>query len=299
MKDIVSSLLHRRLDFLSHEARTDALLPWVISVMMFLSCLAVAASLSVHSGLAQWSEGLESRVSIQVLSADVDENERLSEDALKMLLATPGIRSASIVASQEVLDLVSPWLGDVSNIAGLPLPTLIDVELANAGAVDLSALSIRLSAISDSIKLDNHQAWMRQLLDFATMIKWAAAGIVLLILMSTIAIVIFGCRAGLATHRISIEIMHQLGAEDSLIAREFDQRYLMHGLKGGVAGLVLALTVLYVSASFVADLGQGMLASVAPSGQVLAALIGLPVVAAVITMLTARITVRRSLLDML
>ncbi len=292
-------LFRERLDFLPKEGRTDALLPWVIAVMMFLTCLSVAATMSIQSGLASWSQGLAARISVQIIQADDAARIRDSEAALKMLRATPGIASADEIDREAILDMISPWLGNAANISGLPVPVLIDVKLDNPGSVDLDALSIRLNATAAGAKLDNHQAWMHRVLNFAGIVKWGAIGIILMVLLSTVAIVIFGCRAGLATHHESISIMHLMGAEDALIAREFDYRYLWHGLKGGLFGLFTALMVLYGTVSLLQKMGQGLLSSLSPESHVLATLLLLPAITAFITMMTARITVRRALLEML
>ena len=287
------------LNFLPQEARTDALLPWVISVMLFLTCLSVAASMTIQSGLANWSKGLAARVSVQIIQAQDAARDRDTEATLKMLRATPGIASVQIIPRTTVIDMVSPWLGDTTAVDSLPMPVLIDVELENPGSVDLEALSIRLEAAAPGAKMDNHQAWMRRVLNFAGVIEWGAVGIIVMVLLSTIAIVIFGCRAGLATHRESISIMHLMGAEDAMIAREFDRRYLWHGLKGGLIGLFMGLVVLYGTVTLLQKMGQGLLTSLTPEGHVLATLLLLPVIAGLVTMTTARITVRRALLEML
>lgn len=289
----------RTLQFLPKQHQREGLLPWVIGVMLFLCTLALVSGLALGRGLDRWSEGLSSNLTVQIVVEDAVEREHQTERALTLLRATPGVTSAYVLAESEVLDLLSPWLGDVPFDAGLPLPTLIDVSLSAPDAVHVAGLKSRLVATAPGAQVDDHQEWMTQVLDLAATIQLVLMGIVLMVVMSTIAIVIFGCRAGLATHRESIEIMHLMGAEDSMISKAFDERYLGHGLKGGLVGVLLAAGTLYLIAHLAKQMGQGLVTATLPEPGNLMWLALLPVFSAVLTMFTARVTVRRALAQLM
>lgn len=289
----------RTLQFLPRQNQREGLLPWVIGVMLFLCTLALVSGLALGRGLDRWSEGLSSNLTVQIVVEDAVEREHQTERALTLLRATPGVTSAYVLAESEVLDLLSPWLGDVPFDAGLPLPTLIDVSLSAPDAVHVAGLKSRLVATAPGAQVDDHQEWMTQVLDLAATIQLVLMGIVLMVVMSTIAIVIFGCRAGLATHRESIEIMHLMGAEDSMISKAFDERYLGHGLKGGLVGVLLAAGTLYLIAHLAKQMGQGLVTATLPEPGNLMWLALLPVFSAVLTMFTARVTVRRALAQLM
>lgn len=289
----------RTLQFLPRQNQREGLLPWVIGVMLFLCTLALVSGLALGRGLDRWSEGLSSNLTVQIVVEDAVEREHQTERALTLLRATPGVTSAYVLAESEVLDLLSPWLGDVPFDAGLPLPTLIDVSLSAPDAVHVAGLKSRLVATAPGAQVDDHQEWMTQVLDLAATIQLVLMGIVLMVVMSTIAIVIFGCRAGLATHRESIEIMHLMGAEDSMISKAFDERYLGHGLKGGLVGVLLAAGTLYLIVHLAKQMGQGLVTATLPEPGNLMWLALLPVFSAVLTMFTARVTVRRALAQLM
>ncbi|WCL54958.1 cell division protein FtsX [Gimibacter soli] len=284
--------------FLPKDQAGDGLLPWVIGVMLFLTGLATAMGLALGQGLDRWSEGLATTLTVQIVDADAAVRARQTEDALKMLRATPGVTKAEVMADADVMALISPWLGDLPIDAGLPVPTLIHVELDKAGAVNTAGLAERLRATAKGARLDDHQAWMASILELVTALRLLLVGIVVLIVLSTVAIVIFGCRAGLATHRDSIEIMHMMGAEDSMIASAFDRRYLLHGLVGGLGGIIMAILVILALLHLAEEMGQGLLTASLPGSGVLWWLLLLPVIAGAVTMGTARITVRRALLEL-
>lgn len=289
----------RTLQFLPNAKDREGLLPWVIGVMLFLCTLAVASAFAINSGVARWSSGLTSNITVQIIVADETARTQQTEAALRLLEATPGIVSAEILASSDVMALVSPWLGDLPLDAGLPVPNLIDVTLAPTSNINMQALGERLQATASGAVIDDHQAWLSQILDLAAMIQVIMTAVVFMVILSTIAIVIFGCRAGLATHADSIEIMHLMGAEDRVICHAFDLKYLKHGIKGGILGVFLAGITLWLTSSIAADLGEGLVSSVLPSDNGNLWLLLLPLAAAGLTTITARLTVYRALQDMM
>lgn len=289
----------RTLQFLPKSKDREGLLPWVIGVMLFLCALSITSAVAIGTGIDRWSRDLASNVTVQVIVADANERERQTDAALTLLRATPGVADATLLASADVMALVSPWLGDMPMDASLPLPNLIDVALDRSIEMDMSALSERLQATAPDARLDDHQAWLSQILDLASVLQLVLSAVVAMVILSTIAIVIFGCRAGLATHAEPIAIMHLMGAEDSVICRAFDLRYLAHGIKGGIFGIAFAAITLWTVSSMASELGEGLVSSLAPESGLSLWLLVLPLVAAILTMTTARLTVRNALRDMM
>ena len=289
----------RTLQFLPNSKDREGLLPWVIGVMLFLCALSVASAVAIGTGVEQWSRDLASNVTVQVIVADADERSRQTDAALTLLRATPGVKQATLLASADVMALVSPWLGDMPIDASLPLPNLIDVALDGSTQINMQALDERLQATAPAARLDDHQAWLTQILELATVLQLVLTAVVAMVTLSTVAIVIFGCRAGLATHAEPIAIMHLMGAEDSVICRAFDLRYLAHGVKGGIFGIGFAVITLWTVSSMATELGEGLVSSLAPESSMSLWLLSLPLFAAILTMSTARLTVRSALRDMM
>ncbi len=287
------------LQFLPKSKDREGLLPWVIGVMLFLCALAIASAGAIGSGVERWSRDLASNITVQIVVADAAERQAQTDAALRLLRATPGVQSASVLASSEVMALVSPWLGDLPIDANLPIPALIDVALDGLTPVNTNALSERLAIAAPGAQLDDHQAWLGQIFNLASVVQIVLIAVVGMVVLSTVAIVIFGCRAGLATHAEPIAIMHLMGAEDSMICRAFDLRYLAHGIKGGLVGIAFALFTLWLISRMATELGQGLVSAFAPTTDFSAWLLLMPVFAALLTMTTARITVRRALKEMM
>jgi len=289
----------RTLQFLPKSKDREGLLPWVIGVMLFLCALSVTGAVAIGTGIERWSRDLASNVTVQIVVADAEERSRQTDAALTLLRATPGIDGATLLASADVMALVSPWLGDIPIDASLPMPNLIDVALDGTTQINMQALDERLRATAPDARLDDHQAWLSQILDLASVLQLVLSAVVAMVVLSTVAIVIFGCRAGLATHAEPIAIMHLMGADDAVICRAFDLRYLAHGIKGGIFGIAFAGITLWTVSSMATELGEGLVSSLAPENGFSLWLLALPAVAAILTMSTARLTVRSALRDMM
>lgn len=289
----------RTLQFLPKSGDREGLLPWVIGVMLFLCALSVSSALAIGSGIDRWSQGLASNVTVQVIVSDAAERDRQTDAVLRMLRATPGIKNAEVLASADVMALVSPWLGDLPIDAELPIPSLVDVALDGTTPVNMAALGERLQTVAPGARLDDHQAWLTQILDLASVIQIVLTAVVAMVVLSTVAIVIFGCRAGLATHAEPIAIMHLMGAEDTMICRAFDLRYLAHGVKGGIFGILFAVLTLWLVSGMATELGEGLVSAVTPDTSYSYWLLLMPVFAALLTMSTARLTVRSALREMM
>ncbi|GHF11714.1 hypothetical protein GCM10017044_01950 [Kordiimonas sediminis] len=267
--------------------------------MIFLCTLSFSLTSSLGAGLEKWSESLTNSLAIQIVTENEAERDSQTDAVMRMLEATPGIKGVSVAAQSDVLALLAPWLGDIPIGSGLPLPTLIDVELEDGNALNIEALRERLKATAPNASVDDHQEWMNRIIEFAAVLRIALTGVMFMVILSTIAIVIFGCRTSLATHRESIEIMHLIGAEDSMIARAFMDRYLVHGLLGGVGGVLLAGGLLLLLANIAEDIGQGLISASVPDLSIIGWLILIPLISGTLTMTTAFVTVRRALSKML
>jgi len=95
-------------------------------------------------------------------------------------------------------------------------------------------------------------------------------------------------------------VLHLIGARDGYIARQFERHALRLGLKGGVAGLALAILTLVGIAAAATQVGalddavRVLPALSAPAVEWVLLLL-LPIAAGLVAMLTARITVLRAL----
>jgi cell division transport system permease protein len=291
-------LADTHVSFLPRDGAASGILPWVIAVMVFLSGLALVGGLALHRAVGDWSSALARVITVQIAATDPADREFQTTAALDLLNRVPGIATVRRLDQEAIEALLEPWLGAGNISDDLPIPTMIEVTLSGVGSVDVKALHARLAQAAPDARIDDHQQWLGQLYKLARTVQIVAVAIIILVGLTTISIVVFATRAGMAAHRRVIEVVHLVGATDAVIATEFHRTFLRVGLKGslaGVAGVGLVLAALHLSSLNMADSFLPSLRPTLPEGL---ALVWLPLIAATLTMLTARITVLRTLAKM-
>lgn len=277
-------------------------LPWLIAFMVYLSILAMAGTLSLDSLADRWSSGLKGTLTVQVpplQSGKAALEEARLQSVLAVLKKTPGVARAEVLAEKRMLALLEPWLGAGAVAGDLPLPRLIDVELETGAALDVAALQQRLGAIAAGTLIDDHGVWLQRLLDLIQTVQGLAVAMLGLIGLATVGTVIFTTRTGLAIHQEAIEVLHLIGAHDTYIARQFASRALVLGIKGGLIGLIAALPTLWAIGYLAGSLQSQLLPDLSLPLTSWLIVLSLPLAVALVAMLTARLTVMKTLRKML
>ncbi|MGH7001613.1 MAG: cell division protein FtsX [Stellaceae bacterium] len=274
-------------------------LPALTLLMVFLAGLALAAVMDLERALARWDESLTGTLTVE-LPAPTTTNDKSLDAVLAVLHAAPGIKSATPIDRAATAKLIEPWLGAALSPADLELPRLIDVRLDPGGHADLAALRAKLAAAAQGATLDDHQLWLDSLARFARSAELTAVAILVLIGGVAVISVSFATRTGLAVHRDTIELLHLMGARDAYVARQFERQALRLALIGGAIGLALAaaaLLALSQAANAAAFLGDSvtLLPALHLRGWNWAVLAALPIVASLVAMATARLTVLTTL----
>ena len=191
--------------------------------------------------------------------------------------------------------LLVPWLGNPDLLKDLPLPAMIDVTVNPDARPDLDDLTARLTDAVPGATLDDHRVWLARLIGLGRTIAWTA--------MAILGV----CRRRHRRHGHLCDAHRHggasrgdrgaalIGATDDYIARQFATRAFTLAFKGGIGGLLLTIPAL---AAVVLETGRiegGFLADLYFPLYGWAACALLPVVAALIAMATARLTVHATL----
>ena len=278
------------------------ILPWIVGLMVYLATMTLAGALLVSGLATQWSAGLTGTLTIHIAATEDQTREALEaqvENAIRLALKTQGVATARSMPPDAVAALLAPWLGADAAVAELPLPGIIDVRLAEDGKIDITAFRRRLVAAIPAAGLDDHQLWRDRLVTFLRTIEAIAGVMVSLIGVTTVAVVVFATRSGLAVHGGAIEILHLIGARDEYIAGQFQSQALGLGLKGGVAGSVAGIGSLLGLAFAATDLDSELFPLFLFQLWHWPVLASVPLIAALIVRQTARRTVLRALHRML
>ena len=296
-------MLAHRSDLPLDRDALSRFLPWLIAFMVYLACLALAGMLTLGAVAKRWDAGVSGTLTVQIIPSEsptaAPKEARRIEAALEILRTTPGIAGAEVIGEDRIMALLEPWLGSIGGSGDLPLPRLIDVELKAGAEVDTAALSKRLRQAVPGATVDDHGVWLDKLVRLLRAVEILASLVLLLIGSATVGTVVFTTRTGLAIHQEAIEVLHLIGAQDSYVAKQFATRALILGLRGGIIGLVLAVPTLMGIGALAARMEAGLLPDFTLTPAHWAAMVCLPLAVALIAMLTARLTVMKTLAEML
>jgi cell division transport system permease protein len=276
-------------------------LPWIIAFMVFLATLTIAAALVVTTAVSSWSGGLAGTMTVQIPPAAGGdaETDAVVGAVVEILRDTPGIIQANAYDKEKSRALLDPWLGDADDSVDLPLPRLIDVRLREDTTIDVAALRARIHERAPDAAIDDHAQWLGNLGDLTRSIQVAATAVVTVIILAAILTVVYATRSGVAVHQGTIEVLHYVGARDGDIARQFAIQALLLGLLGGLIGFALAAFMLGVMSQAAPSMEITTLPSFALETRDWIALGAVPIAAALIATVTARLTVLRTLGRML
>ena len=274
-------------------------LPWLVAVMVYLAGLALVCAMMMNRAVAHWEQGLTGQLTIQVPRDEAAHPARAApaklERLIEMLRRTPGVCDAQEMTPDEIGRLLEPWLGTAARSANLPVPALIAVTLESRAEIDMDALAARVAEAMPGAVLDDHQAWLGRLRDLARSVQLVAALVVALVGGCAVMIVVFATRMGLSVHGHVIELLHLIGALDSYVARQFQAQALKLALRGGVFGLLAAVATVVLVERTLAGTKTMILPDISIRPLEISLLALLPVIIALIAMMTARLTVLRTL----
>ena len=273
-------------------------LPSLLAVMVYLAALAAIGALTARSFVGDWNDRLTGTLTVQVPPAAGGESREALDAVLRLLRVTPGVVAAEPLPPELASSLLEPWLG-TELVDSLPLPGLIDVRVDGAQPLDLAALRERLENAAPGTTLDDHGRWLADARSAARAVTVIATSVLAVVLVAAVLAVVFTVRTGLAVHRDEIEILHLIGAPNSYIARQFQWHTARLSVVGGLGGALLAVLSVLALRVILQDgaadpVGlelDDLLTLVRLSWSDWAILAAVPLLTAVIAMVTARVSV--------
>ena len=262
----------------------------VMAIMCYLASLSLGSALAVNRISENWTSDLAGQITVTVKPQRGVSVDQQVDDALAVLETTKGVLRARAASDGELKSLLTPYLGSNFDLDRLPVPKLIFVQIDTTNEPDFEVLQQRLTEASPGVLVDDHSRWNTQLQSFATGLASVGFAVLALTTIATIATVIYATRAGLLANRETIEVLHMVGAQDRFIAGEFQNHFWSLGLVAGFIGLIAAAITFYGFASLTETPTSLLTPDFSPSALELASLIAIPIVASIVSMLTARLT---------
>lgn len=304
VKARIGSLLGSDSAQLLPQARLTGPMPWVIAIMISLTVIAVAGGLALNRVAGNAQAEIEGGLTIQIVEAVASERERQAETVLAILRNREDVAEIRRVPDDEMAELLQTWLGEDASASengemAIPVPALIDVRLAGAVTPErLEQLRAELATRAPAARIDSQAGWLGPVFDAIRSLQWLAAGLVLLLMATSMAAVWLAARSALGSNRETIDVIHHLGGSDSQVAGIFQRSVAIDAFMGGMAGLALGVLAVGLLGRQFAALGSGLVSGggLGIWDWLLLALI--PVFGLLLAVLTARLTVLSALRKM-
>jgi len=257
----------------------------------------------IAAAASEWESDVAREVTIQVIPAPGRDVDATVAKAVALARGFTGIGDVRAYSKEESSKLLEPWLGAGLTLDELPVPRLIVVKIGAGAAPDISELRHTLALQVPGATLDDHRGWIERMRTMAGSAVAAGVGVLILMIAATMLSVTFATRGAMATNKPVIEVLHFVGAKNGFIAGHFQRHFLLLGFEGGAigGGGAIALFALAgtISRMFSGTAGGEQTAalfgsfSIGISGYV--AVVAQVVLIAIVTALTSRHTVNRTL----
>lgn len=260
----------------------SAFMTAIMSLLTFLSVLALGIALSIGTGVMRWNTQWELYATVQVTDSE-------NTQAIKNILSsnTDKIESLTEISTEQMYDLMSPWISGDSVLKKF-LPQMWEVQFKTKS--DLESIGEQLSkharvlTHSDALHSSTSAGWKMILM----------SAFILFLTLSTIGICIsYTARNTAILHRRELEILNQIGASDDFIAHQMQIIVGKISLMSAGIGFIVALPVLLAILSTAHSARVGLLAMLGLSGLGWFCLLTLPFIIAVFSIwITRRTTIK-------
>ncbi|HPF78651.1 MAG TPA: permease [Alphaproteobacteria bacterium] len=295
----------RQYDLPLNKGNGGNFLKLLIALMTFLAMLGVASIFALSAMTDRWSSGLENKATIEIPAKDnsgtvfeQSHMDTLQDQVFNFLQNYPAVDTVEVMDKEEIKSLVAPWLGEGLSYDNIPLPGILTISFKDDVIFDTDALENKLKTFAPQIRLDTHQSWLADVLRFTGALNFAAVLITIVIGITTIVAVAGAVQSRMAIYHEELELLHLMGAEDSYISRQLQRYVLILSLQGAAIGTAIGGLIMFMVGLLAGEMDISLLPDFHLSIMQIFLLICLPLLVALLGMVTARQTVLRVLAQM-
>ncbi|AQS90995.1 cell division protein FtsX [Gluconobacter albidus] len=229
-------------------------LPLLVALMTLLAGLSLAGLAGVQTLAESWSGAARNATTIEIPS-DTPQLADRTHTLIHTLTKTPDVTTVRELSTKEVQTLLAPWLGQVSESAGLPglsLPVVLIV--AHTGTPDLGTI---VHGVLPEAVVEEDRRWGERLNGLGNSLiacAWLAVSLIAAIAVLSVGMTV---RRSVMAQRKSVEIVHFLGAGDLTISSRIAGRAALLSLAGSLVGLLLLSPVITMLARKLTPFSHG------------------------------------------
>lgn len=220
----------------------------LVGIMVYVATFATATEATLSAITMTWNIGAQSRLTVEIPATEDEATQSQADrvkQALDILHAMPGLKQVTPLPDDEAAKLLKPWINQPELLKAIALPTLIDVERKSDSDVNAAIIQEKLKPVADDIRVDDHASWLADIKHLVNGLAVMAGLMIILTAITLIIAISLICRAIMATERETISLLHIIGAEDDVIAKNF--QFHAQRLAGRAAWASFALALLSVA----------------------------------------------------
>ncbi|MBN1325343.1 MAG: hypothetical protein JW974_03955 [Alphaproteobacteria bacterium] len=222
----------------------------IMSLLTFLSVLILGIALSISTGVSRWNSQWDLFATIQIMSdKNVAETKNIIKENLDKTV------SVNEISKSDMENMLRPWMSGGSSQLGNYLPTMYEIKFKKKSYIEPFGEQIskyaRFLTHSAALKNSTNAGWRMILI----------SGLVLILTLSAIAICIsYIARNTALLHKRELEILTQIGAKDSFVARQMQIIVAKISGTAGFIGFFMALPVIALVLSTAKNARVGLMA---------------------------------------
>ncbi|MBN2675787.1 MAG: hypothetical protein JXR30_00865 [Alphaproteobacteria bacterium] len=277
-------------------------LPWMTVFTVFFATLLLASVLSINHALKSWHVVVEESMTLQLIphyDTDADPQQELDRRTTKvvsLLATTAKIKNVHPIPEETIRKLLEPWIGTERKLDKTLFPTMIEVKtIKGFSDEDYYDLMNKIKKVDNSFRMERHEDWLDKITQIAKTFRSLAFLVLLFVLGANAGMIIYATRTSLSVHRETLELLHQMGAYDSYVARIVTAKNTLLSLVGGFIGILIALPVFNLFTKMARETQSGLLSLLYLDTPDKVVLFCLPLIASVICAFTSWWTVHRTL----
>ena len=254
----------------------------IMSLLNFLAVMALGIAIAIGTGVTRWNAQWDLFATVQVTNQN-------NESATRKILNDnkSKIETLREISDDEMSALMRPWISGGGALQNY-LPKMWEVKFKSES--DLQSVS---SAISKQARVLTHA----DALSPSTTSGWKMiliAGLILAMTLGTIAICVsYIARNTAMLHKRELEILNQIGATDSFVARQMQIIVTKICAVAGAIGFVAAAPVILLVLSSAHSARFGLLAMLSIGGAGWICLVLLPILITIFAIwMTRRTTLK-------
>lgn len=270
----------------------------IMVILVYIGSLAIAAQAALWRTSASWEHDLKNRLTVELPFIDGEtykQRQDITNLLIKELSSLPEIDHLVVIPDDEKERLLKAWVKDDELLEILPMPALIDLDLKSGVQTSGDALRKKLSLNFKEANIHSHAEWMDRLDGFLKTLGALAGFMLFLTALILMAVIIIICRAALSVQSTTIELLHYMGATDTLIATQFQKHIQRLAVPCAIGGYALACVTMLALVVLMGSLDGLSLITPLSWFTIGVVMTLVPLGAVSLALLTARLSVQRQL----